>query len=79
MRRTGFWLRADDGPTARAGTATEDLGLEAEYPEGQIPLTGKESGIAAQVADAISWLVSDQASHVTGTEVFVDGGQSLIA
>jgi NAD(P)-dependent dehydrogenase (short-subunit alcohol dehydrogenase family) len=58
---------------------TEDLGVEAEYPEGQIPLTGQEPGLAAQVADTIAYLVSDAASHVTGTEVFVDGGQSLIA
>jgi enoyl-[acyl-carrier-protein] reductase (NADH) len=35
--------------------------------------------LAAQVADAIAYLVSDAASHVNGTEVFVDGGQSLIA
>lgn len=58
---------------------TEGLGVAAEHPEGQIPLTGKEPGVAAQVADAIAYLVSDAASHVTGTEVFVDGGQSLIA
>lgn len=58
---------------------TEDLGLRSEFPQGQIPLTGTEPGAAAQVADAISYLVSDAASHVTGTEVFVDGGQSLIA
>ncbi|GAA1993555.1 SDR family NAD(P)-dependent oxidoreductase [Isoptericola halotolerans] len=66
----------DDNTEQRS---TEDLGVEAEFPEGQIPLTGEESGDAAQVADAIAFLVSDAASHVTGTEVFVDGGQSLIA
>ncbi len=58
---------------------TEDLGVQAEFPEGQIPLTGDESGEAAQVADVVAFLVSDAASHVTGTEVFVDGGQSLVA
>ncbi len=58
---------------------TEDLGVPAEYPQGQIPLTGDESGSAAQVADVIAFLASDAASHVSGTEVFVDGGQSLIA
>ena len=35
--------------------------------------------VAAQVAETIAYLVSDAASHVTGTEVFVDGGQSLVA
>ncbi len=58
---------------------TGNLGVDADYPEGQIPLTGQEPGVAAQVADTIAYLVSDAASHVTGTEVFVDGGQSLIA
>ncbi|PZR52143.1 3-oxoacyl-[acyl-carrier-protein] reductase [Xylanimonas oleitrophica] len=58
---------------------TENLGVKAEYPDGQIPLTGDQPGVAAQVADAIAYLVSDAASHVTGTEIFVDGGQSLIA
>lgn len=58
---------------------TEDLGVAAEFPEGQIPLTGDESGSSRQVADVIAFLASDAASHVSGTEVFVDGGQSLIA
>ncbi|MCC2323082.1 SDR family oxidoreductase [Cellulomonas xiejunii] len=58
---------------------TEGVGVPAEYPQGQIPLTGERSGASRQVADVIAFLVSDAASHVTGTEVFVDGGQSLVA
>lgn len=57
---------------------TDGLGVRAEYPDGQIPLTGSTPGDAAQVADAVAFLVSDAASHVTGTEIFVDGGQSLV-
>jgi NAD(P)-dependent dehydrogenase (short-subunit alcohol dehydrogenase family) len=57
---------------------TDRLGVRAEFPDGEIPLTGQEPGSAAQVADAVAFLVSDAASHVTGTEVFVDGGQSLV-
>ncbi|UJP40340.1 SDR family oxidoreductase [Cellulomonas palmilytica] len=57
---------------------TDHLGLKVEYPHGEIPLTGTEPGAAAQVADAIAFLASDAASHVTGTEIFVDGGQSLV-
>ncbi|MCC2314800.1 SDR family oxidoreductase [Cellulomonas xiejunii] len=53
---------------------TEGVGVPAEYPQGQIPLTGERSGASRQVADVIAFLVSDAASHVTGTEVFVDGG-----
>lgn len=57
---------------------TDTLGVVARFPNGEIPLTGTEPGTAAQVADAVSFLVSDAASHVTGTEIFVDGGQGLV-
>ncbi len=57
---------------------TEKLARKVEYPEGQIPLTGKEPGSAEQVADLIAFLLSDAASHITGTEVWIDGGQSLL-
>jgi NAD(P)-dependent dehydrogenase (short-subunit alcohol dehydrogenase family) len=57
---------------------TDGLGVRVEFPDGQIPLTGSRPGTAAQVAEAVAFLVSDAADHVTGTEVFVDGGQSLV-
>lgn len=57
---------------------TEGLRLLVEYPEGQIPLTGHEPGSSDQVADLICFLASDAASHITGTEVWIDGAQSLL-
>ncbi len=50
----------------------------AEYPAGEIPLTDGKPGRAGQVADLVLFLASDGSSHITGTEVFVDGGQSLL-
>jgi NAD(P)-dependent dehydrogenase (short-subunit alcohol dehydrogenase family) len=48
------------------------------FPEGDIPLTGGEFGTPEQVASLTAFLMSDLASHITGTPVWIDGGQSLI-
>ena len=50
----------------------------ADYPEGSIPLTGKRPGTAGQVAELVLFLASDRSLHLNGTEVFIDGGQSLV-
>ena len=49
-----------------------------EYPKGTVPLTGGKPGSPEQVADLIYFLSSDAASHITGTEMWIDGGQSLL-
>jgi len=66
-----------DQSTVQRGT--ERLGPPAEYPQGQIPLTGTTPGSSQQVADLVWFLASDASSHITGTEVWIDGGQSLLA
>lgn len=54
------------------------LHLPVKFPEGDVPLTGGSPGTAEQVAQLISFLASDAASHITGTEIFIEGGQSLL-
>jgi NAD(P)-dependent dehydrogenase (short-subunit alcohol dehydrogenase family) len=49
-----------------------------EYPKGAVPLTHGKPGSADQVAQLILFLVSDASSHITGTEMWIDGGQSLL-
>lgn len=56
----------------------EGLGTEVEFPEGMIPLSHGKPGSADQVAQLVLFLASDAASHITGTEVWIDGGQSLL-
>lgn len=48
------------------------------YPNGTIPLTEGKPGTEAQCADLMYFLVSDASSHMTGTEMWIDGGQSLV-
>jgi len=54
--------------------------VEPEYPseESKYPLT-RGPGSAEQVARVVLFLASDAASHLTGTEMWVDGGESLRA
>lgn len=56
----------------------DSVKLDVEYPEGSIPLTRGKPGKAQQVADLVVFLASERSSHITGTEIFIDGGQSLI-
>ncbi|MDC3416844.1 SDR family oxidoreductase [Aquibacillus salsiterrae] len=51
--------------------------IPVKYPEGNQPLEHKP-GEPEQVADLVHFLMSDAASHITGTEVYIDGGQTLL-
>lgn len=56
----------------------EKITVPANYPDGDIPLTGGTEGKPRDIADVVTFLASDASRHVTGTFVFVDGGQSLL-
>lgn len=63
--------------------STEQRNLEGvkepvEFPAGMIPLTRGESGTSEQVAQLVLFLASDAASHISGTEIWIDGAQSLL-
>lgn len=55
----------------------EDLGVPVDFPRTRHPLRGKP-GSAEQVARLVAFLASDAADHITGTEMWIDGGESLI-
>lgn len=62
---------------------TERKGLDrarepVHFPEGSIPLTDGKSGTAGQVAELIWFLCSGISTHISGAEVFIDGGESLL-
>ncbi|WP_044133468.1 SDR family oxidoreductase [Verrucomicrobium spinosum] len=56
----------------------EGIHLPVEFPQGNVPLTGGGAGAAGQVAELVWFLASDLSSHITGTEVYIDGAQSLL-
>ena len=65
----------DDNTEKRGVEKTE---IKVEFPNGDIPITGGEPGKASDVADVVLFLVSDASKHITGTPVWIDGGQSLL-
>jgi NAD(P)-dependent dehydrogenase (short-subunit alcohol dehydrogenase family) len=46
--------------------------------EGPIPLTGHRAGKPESVAELVLFLASAKSGHITGTEVYIDGAQSLL-
>lgn len=56
----------------------QDLLWRIPFPKGTIPLTGHVPGTIEQCADLIHFLVSEASAHITGTEMWIDGGQSLV-
>lgn len=56
----------------------DSIRTPVEFPKGAVPLTNGGPGQGEQVANVIAFLASDLASHVTGTEMWVDGAQSLL-
>ncbi|WP_255648398.1 SDR family oxidoreductase [Pseudorhizobium xiangyangii] len=48
------------------------------WPEGQVPITGGRPGRSEDVADVIVFLASDKSRHITGSPLWVDGGQGLL-
>lgn len=56
---------------------TEKIAIKVEMPEGSPALHGGQ-GEPVDVADACLFLASDLSRHVSGVEIYVDGGASLL-
>lgn len=52
--------------------------VPAQFPEGTVPLTRGRAGAADDVAELALFLASDRSAHITGTPIWIDGGQSLL-
>jgi len=51
--------------------------IPIQYPEGNQPLEHR-AGRPEQVADLVLFLASSQSSHITGSEIYIDGAESLL-
>ena len=49
-----------------------------EFPQGAIPLTDGKPGTAEDVGKLVLFLASDAARHISGTEIWIDGAESLL-
>ncbi len=67
--------KIDENTDIRSSHETE---IPVEWPEGDIPITGGEAGLSEDVADLVVFLASDKSRHITGTPVWIDGGQGLL-
>ena len=56
---------------------TEKIGIEIQLPRGSPAIDGGQ-GDPEEVADTCLFLASDLSRHVSGVEIFVDGGASLL-
>ena len=57
---------------------TERISPKVEFPEGEMPLTRGRPGRPEQVAQLVLFLASEASSLITGTEVWIDGAESLL-
>jgi NAD(P)-dependent dehydrogenase (short-subunit alcohol dehydrogenase family) len=56
---------------------TEEVEIKVEFPEGQ-PFLNEGQGEPIDVADTCLFLASDLSRHISGVDIYVDGGASLL-
>src|SRR5258706_802991 len=64
--------------STRKSPNLDQVKTPAEYPEGEIPLTDGKPGKAEDVANLVLFLASDASCHISGTEIWIDGAESLL-
>lgn len=71
------WIKTEIGDNTYPRNLDE-IREPVVYPEGKIPLTRGRPGTSEQVGQLILFLASDASSHITGTEMWIDGAESLV-
>ncbi|ALS35760.1 hypothetical protein A5819_002114 [Enterococcus sp. 7E2_DIV0204] len=55
----------------------DEVEIKVEFPEGNRPLKN-ETGTSEQVAQSVLFLATDASANISGTELYVDGAESLL-
>jgi NAD(P)-dependent dehydrogenase (short-subunit alcohol dehydrogenase family) len=69
-------IETNIGENTHKTNEVQKIKIPVQYPEGNQPLE-HGPGQPEQVADLVLFLASDQSSHVTGSEIYIDGAESL--
>jgi len=56
----------------------EKVKIPVKFPEGNMPLSDGKPGKAEEVAQLVLFLASDASRHISGTEIWIDGTESLL-
>ncbi|HZG55405.1 SDR family NAD(P)-dependent oxidoreductase [Paenibacillus sp.] len=70
-------IETNIGQNTHQTDEVESIEIPIHYPKGSQPLEHR-AGTPEQVADLVLFLASEESSHITGTEVYIDGAESLL-
>lgn len=70
-------IETNIGENTQRTDAVDEIEIPIKYPKGSQPLEHR-SGTPEQVADLVLFLASNESRHITGTEVYIDGAESLL-
>lgn len=70
-------IETNIGENTEKTKAVDKIRIPVEYPEGAQPLE-HGPGRPQQVADLILFLASDRSNHISGSEIYIDGAETLL-
>lgn len=70
-------IETNIGENTFKSQSVKEIQIPVNYPEGSQPLE-HAPGKPEQVADLVLFLASDDSSHITGSEIYIDGAESLL-
>jgi NAD(P)-dependent dehydrogenase (short-subunit alcohol dehydrogenase family) len=70
-------IETNIGENTQQTDELKNVEIPIKYPKGSQPLEHR-AGRPEQVADLVLYLASEESSHITGTEVYIDGAESLL-